>query len=465
MNNARQLIIKEIPFTGTAVVYVMARDQRIHDNHALLAAQALAVEHSVPLYVLFVTKKVNGRSREHYQFMIEGLNELSQSLKQFGIPFIMRTGNAFDEVTFFAKEVQAGALFFDFNPLQGSRALIKKVAEAFNGQIRVVDTHNIIPTWIASDKQEFAAHTMRTKVYKKLQQFLTVPDKLQKQTAPKLAIHSISDDEIEAFLKTIPKSGIKVAFASGEMAAHSQLQTFIEDDLKAYAQARNNIAKDQQSGLSPYLHFGQISSLRVALEVIGAVNEPPLLFQQAKLAQPGDTPSAIDGMNALLEEMIVRKELSDNFCFYKPEYRSLTAAADWAQKTLSEHASDPRDFVYTTEEWESAATHDEVWNASQTELKKTGKIHGYMRMYWAKKMLEWSATPAEALQTAIYLNDKYSIDGGDPNGYVGILWSIAGLHDRPWFERSVYGKIRYMNASGLRRKFDVDTYISRVNSL
>jgi len=170
-------------------------------------------------------------------------------------------------------------------------------------------------------------------------------------------------------------------------------------------------------------------------------------------------------MNALLEEIIVRKELSDNFCFYNKDYTSIKGAPVWAQASLKSHANDPREHLYTQEQLEACETSDEVWNAAQAEMNKTGKLHGYMRMYWAKKILEWSASPEEALKVAIYLNDKYSIDGADPNGYVGMLWSIAGLHDRPWFDRPIFGKVRYMNEAGLRRKYDVPAYIKRINEL
>jgi len=170
-------------------------------------------------------------------------------------------------------------------------------------------------------------------------------------------------------------------------------------------------------------------------------------------------------MNALFEEMVVRKELADNYCLHNDNYKSIIGAPTWAQATLESNKSTSRDFIYNLSEWEDYKTHDIIWNASQMELRKTGKIHGYMRMYWAKKILEWSVSPEEAISTAIYLNDKYSIDGGDPNGYVGILWSIAGLHDRPWFERPVFGKIRYMNAAGLRRKYQVDEYIERIEAI
>ena len=198
--------------------------------------------------------------------------------------------------------------------------------------------------------------------------------------------------------------------------------------------------------MSPYLHFGQISSLRIVLEARKALDKNSNL--QADY-------------DALFEELVVRKELSDNFCYYNQNYNSLSGAPEWAQKTLAKHSSDKREFVYTKEQFENAQTHDEAWNAAQRQLRATGKIHGYMRMYWAKKVLEWSKTPEEAHDTLLFLNDFYSIDGGDPNGYVGILWSIAGLHDRPWGERPVYGTIRSMVYSGLKRKFDVNQYINQ----
>lgn len=465
MQSSRQLVIKDEKTDKTAVVYIMSRDQRVQDNHALLAAQAIALKNNSVLYVLFVLKKVETRSREHYEFMLEGLKEVSKSLSALNIPFVLKSGDAAKEIPAFAKEVEAGMLIFDFSPLKGARALVKKTAKDFTGSVITVDTHNIIPAWVVSDKQEFAAHTMRNKVHKKLEKFLIKPDSVKKQTASTKSISSLSFEDASRYIQSVPQSDITIDFKSGEKAAHSHLKNFLKDDLKYYAKSRNDIAEDHQSGLSPYLHFGQISSLRVALEVINTVDEVPLLLRRSKLAEHSDTPNKADGMNALLEEMVVRKELSDNFCLFGKDYLSITSAPEWAQKTLEEHANDPRDFTYNKKQWEEAKTHDEAWNVAQRELTKTGKIHGYMRMYWAKKLLEWSKSPEEALKTAIYLNDKYSIDGGDPNGYVGVLWSIAGLHDRPWFERSVYGKIRYMNESGLRRKFSVDDYIKRINSL
>jgi deoxyribodipyrimidine photo-lyase len=162
---------------------------------------------------------------------------------------------------------------------------------------------------------------------------------------------------------------------------------------------------------------------------------------------------------AFLEELIVRRELSDNFCYYNQNYDNLQSFPAWARSTLEEHARDRREYLYTPEELERAHTHDDLWNAAQLEMVRRGKMHGYMRMYWAKKILEWSPSPAEALHAAIYLNDRYELDGRDPNGYVGAAWSIGGVHDRAWKERAIYGKVRYMSYNGAKRKFDVQAYI------
>ena len=460
MNNTRILNLSQHSFDGDAVIYVMSRDQRVHDNHALLTAQALAIEQHVVLYVLFNLKIVTNRAREHYAFMLAGLQEVASELDTLNIPFIMTNGDAVENILRVANQLKAGSLFFDFSPLNGGRESAKKVASAFKGSVSVVDTHNIIPVWIASDKREFAAHTMRRKVHLALESYMIEPDRIVTHPIDAVdTIETMTFPEAAQFITDIPTRGMVIAATPGEKAAADHLASFIDNGLENYALKRNDIANDQQSGFSPYLHFGQISSLRVALEVIKHSDRRPLLFEEVKLASHGETPSIYDGVNALLEEMIVRKELADNFCFYEKNYLSLTAGPEWAQKSLAAHASDPREFIYTREQWEQAQTHDQSWNAAQNQLRTTGKMHGYMRMYWAKKMLEWSETPEIALADCIYLNDAYSIDGGDPNGYVGILWSMVGLHDRPWFERSVFGTVRYMNEGGLMRKYDVKSYI------
>lgn len=422
----------------------MSRDQRVADNHALVAAQKCALEQNVPLVVtFFVYEKSGYRAREHYEFMIDGLRQVESTLKELSIIFnfyIVKNKNA---IVSHISLLDPSAVYFDFSPLKYAQSLQNKIATESQIPVLTVDTHNVVPVWVTSSKQEYAARTIRTKITKLLSEWIREPDQVTKH--PFLytgEISSISNQEssLKALLSRLPSNGQKLQFISGEKAAKKQLKIFITSKLATYDEDRNDPVKDGQSDLSPYLHFGQLSSLRVAIEV---------------------TTSEVNNPDAFLEELIVRKELSDNYCFYNQSYNSLEGASDWARKTLAQHAGDPREFIYSFEQLEQAQTHDPSWNAAQNQLVRTGKIHGYMRMYWAKKVLEWSESAEQAIDFLIRLNDFYSIDGGDPNGYVGILWSVAGLHDRPWFEREVYGTIRYMNAAGLKRKFKIDEYILR----
>lgn len=467
MEQKRILVISEREHGGASVVYVMSRDQRVRDNHALLAAQQAATKRGLPLVVVFhLYSKLGVRAREHVTFMLSGLQQVARDLAARNIPFILCNDDT--EVTFDSTiaALDPAAVYFDFSPFKNVRERIKAFASRVDGSVYVVDAHNIIPAWVASDKQEFAAHTFRFKVHAHLAHFLVEPAPVlhHPHTASNLPA-SLTFQQAMDLIDGYKERGIVVQAEPGEAAAQTRLAAFITHELDRYALDRNNMAEDHQSGLSPYFHFGQLASLRVALDLLAAVKEEPLLFHHPKLASGGEVPSKADGMNALLEEMIVRKELADNFCLYGGDPQSLDSAPEWAKKTLAEHANDPRDYVYSLDQLESAQTHDNAWNTAQTELTKTGKIHGYMRMYWAKKILEWTTSPEEALADTIYLNDAYSIDGGDPNGYVGILWSIAGLHDRPWTERPVFGKIRYMNEGGLMRKYPVKEYYRRIAEL
>ena len=262
--------------------------------------------------------------------------------------------------------------------------------------------------------------------------------------ADSFAADNIDWDKVTSSLKIYREVKEVDWIKPGELAASKLFKDFLENRFDRYAEDRNDPNKNALSNLSPYLHFGQISAQRVALTV-------QQFFQK--------NPSA----EAFLEELIVRRELSDNFCYFNPKYDSFNGFHDWAKQTLNQHRKDKREFVYSIEEFEEAKTHEDLWNAAQKELIITGKMHGYMRMYWAKKILEWSKSPEEALRIAIYLNDKYELDGRDPNGYVGCAWSIGGVHDRAWAERQVFGKIRYMNRNGAARKFDLNSYIKKFN--
>lgn len=458
--------VKKGSTAGHCVLYVMSRDQRIRDNHALLAAQKHAMAKKLPLAIVFcLIEKTGYRSREHYEFMLEGLREVERDAQKLHIPFMMIIGSPYDRLGAVLHHTKPDAVYFDFSPLRGPRRLIQRLSEHDHGAaLYVVDTHNTIPAWLVSDKKEVAAYTLRPKIHKNIEQFLIEPELLQKHPHPwPGTVQSLTTlaVNIQAVLDNLTASGNNIQIKSGERAAADQLEKFIESGIDLYAKSRNDPVYDSQSNLSPYLHFGQLSSLRITLamrEKLVSLNNDLHIIESQKMPSASNQPTWMDGANAFLEELLVRKELSDNYCFYEPHYDSLAGAAEWAQQTLNQHKSDVREFCYSYKQLAAAKTHDPAWNAAQNQMLKSGKMHGYMRMYWAKKVLEWTESPAQAIEFLIRLNDSFSIDGGDPNGYVGIMWSVAGVHDRPWVERPVFGKIRYMNYGGLKRKFDIAQY-------
>ncbi|ABL65974.1 Deoxyribodipyrimidine photo-lyase type II [Chlorobium phaeobacteroides DSM 266] len=426
-----------------AVIYWMSRDQRLNHNWALLFAREKAARKGQPLVVVFaLAPSFLDAPFRHYDFMLKGLEETSKALERINIPFMLLEGEPDTEISRYACQSEAGAVVTDFSPLNISRNWKKKAADILDIPLYEVDAHNIVPCWYASDKQEYAARTLRPKLQARLDEFLVPFPTILPLPAPHVHHRSPDWKQVRERLQKDRSVPPVNRIAPGETAAAESLENFIKSRLSGYATARNDPNSNALSQLSPYLHFGQISAQHVALRVA-----------ESRAPQKDKT--------AFLEELIIRRELSDNFCNYNPSYDRFEGIPAWAKQTLLLHGQDKREYLYTIDVFEKAATHDKLWNAAQSELVQSGKIHGYMRMYWAKKILEWSSSPPEAFEMAIYLNDRYALDGRDPNGYAGVAWSIGGLHDRPWFERPVYGNIRYMNASGCRRKFDVERYISR----
>ena len=430
-------------FKGNCVLYWMVRDKRVNDNWALLKAQNIALKHGVPLLVCFhyygLYKDANIRQ---YQFLLDGLRETQERLNQLQIQFYLISGRCHIELPKFIELNKVGHLVTDFSPLKVYKRRLKKVTNRISIPITQVDTHNIIPVWETSDKKEFAAYTIRPKIKKQLPEYLIEFPKIDKHPiVQKTKKHDIKwnniTDSLKLNLKIKPLDWIE----PGEKKAMELLER-LKTSLDGYHSDRNDPTINKLSNLSPYFHHGHISPQRVALEI----SKSDLQSEDKK---------------AFLEEMIVRRELADNFCHYEKDYDFFGGFHVWAQKTLNEHRNDEREYIYPCEQFEAGETHDPLWNAAQNEMKIRGKMHGFMRMYWAKKILEWSPNPEIAQQTAINLNDKYQIDGRDPNGYTGIAWSIGGIHDRAWFERPIYGKIRYMNYNGCKRKFNVYDYINK----
>ena len=429
------------------VAYWMSRDQRLHDNWAVYFAQQLAEEKKEKFCIVFcLLPNFLEATIRQYDFMLKGLEELESEANKFNIPFFLLSGKPEEEIPKFIKEKNISNLVSDFDPLRIKRIWKRDTAKKIDIPFYEVDAHNIVPCLQASGKLEFAAYTIRPKINKKLPEFLDLYPELKKQKkSENFSSNKITWKEVINTLQ-INFDVKEVNWINpGSKAALKTLEDFLKNKLENYSDERNDPNKDAQSNLSPYLHFGQISAQRVVLET--------QMF--------GGNPET---EKSFLEELVIRRELSDNFCYFNKNYDSFEGFPEWAKKTLIEHRKDQREFIYNVEEFEQAKTHEDLWNAAQKELTVRGKLHGYMRMYWAKKILEWSKSPEEALRISIYLNDKYELDGRDPNGYVGCAWSIGGVHDRAWFEREIFGKIRYMNLNGAKRKFDVENYINNISA-
>jgi deoxyribodipyrimidine photo-lyase len=426
------------------ILYWMSRDQRLNDNWALIYAQEIALKHKQPLIVIFcLQSEFLDAGRRSFEFMLKGLKILANELKNLNIPFLLLKGRPYPLVKEFIEKFKIGILIIDFSPLKIKKKWVSSLKKQLKISFCEIDSHNIIPCWNASNKKEYAAYTIRPKIKKLLPEFLVDfpyikrhPYKWNEEE------HDIDVKELMKYL-SIPNSNYKIEWIKpGEEQARKVLHSFLRGKIKQYDTERNDPNKNALSNLSPYLHFGQISSQRVVLEAVKLI---PLKNLKG----------------TFYDEIIVRKELSDNFCYYEPNYDNVDGFQDWALKTLKDHKIDRRDYLYTLKEFESANTHDNLWNAAQTQMVKTGKMHGYLRMYWGKKILEWTKCAEDAMNVAIYLNDKYELDGRDPNGYTGIAWSIGGVHDRAWKERGIFGKIRYMSHKGMKRKFNIQLYIEK----
>jgi deoxyribodipyrimidine photo-lyase len=424
----------------------MSRDQRADDNWALLFAQEVALERGEGLCVLFVlADRFLGAALRQYRFMLSGLSETARDLASYNIPFFLLRGEPGINVPAFVEQKRASLLVTDFDPLRIKRKWKDETAKRLAIPFLEVDAHNIVPCRAASFKGEYSAGTFRPRITRRLTEFLVdiptvIPHPHALPSTPE-----VRWDEISMSLAVSDAGGAVDWITPGRAAAEARMRRFIDDSLSRYDAERNDPTKHAQSGLSPYLHFGQLSAQRLAREV--ERSEAP---REAKAA--------------FLEELIVRRELSDNFCLWHHDYDMTTCFHDWAKKTLDEHKKDKREYVYTYEQFRDAETHDPLWNAAQKELVIRGTMPGYLRMYWAKKMLEWTKSPEAAMEHAVGLNDTYQLDGRDPNGYAGIAWSIGGVHDRAWGEREIFGKIRYMSHAGCRRKFDVDAYMESVEA-
>lgn len=388
--------------TDGNVVYLCEREMRANDNFGLQFAKELSEKYNLPLKIIH--QKIYYSYKPKQDFIDRQINHAKSEFVKSGLDFEIFSG---ENILNYLKELNTSVLIIDFNPINKRKNLKNVSFKVFE-----VDSHNIIPARFVSNKQEYNASTLRRKIYYNIYPFLTEYENIKNR----------------------------------KNEADVVLDDFIKNKLTNYAQFKNNPEYDALSGLSKYLNLGFISSQKVALEVIK---------------------SDVSGENkeAFLEELIVRKELSDNFCLYAENFKDFSSIPAWAKNSLIFHENDLRPYIYSDIELEQGKTHDKLWNATQVQLVKYGVIHGYLRMYWAKKIFEWTISPKKALQIAIYLNDKYAYDAPSANGYTSILWALGALHDRAFTDMPVTGKIRRMTYDSLKRKFDINKYIKKFSDI
>jgi deoxyribodipyrimidine photo-lyase len=429
---------------GRCVVYWMQRAQRGLDNPALDVAVEAANALSKPVVVFFAPVPFYPHANlRHYRFLTEGISDIAEALKKRNIGFVLRRFPEHSLVKF-CNEVMPSLVVGDENPMREPEEWRCTAAKKLNVALWTVDADVIVPSKLLQ-KQQYAAHIIRPRLQAQLGTFL-VPQKNTKaivrwKTPDGLLSLDPEFDITRGWPLDTSVSPVS-DLHGGTTEALRLLADFIEHGLPAYGDRRNRPEMNGTSRLSPYLHFGHISPLTVALAVDRA-----------------DAPKA--DKEAFLNQIITWRELAVNLVRFNPNYDNFECGESWAHRTLAMHARDARPVLYSESQLEQAETHDSLWNAAQMQMVSTGWMHNYLRMYWAKKILEWSRSPTQAFQIAVWLNDKYELDGRDPNGYAGIAWSIVGKFDRPWFERPIFGQIRYMSGASTGKKFNSKKYIQQ----
>jgi deoxyribodipyrimidine photo-lyase len=436
---------------GRSVVYWMQRAQRAHDNPALDLAVELGNALGLPTVVFFGIVPYPAANLRHYAFLLQALPDTARRLCERNIGFVVRR-HPHSDLARFCEESGAALLVGDENPIREAEHWRQALAKKLRIPYYTVDADVVVPSKLLQ-KAQYAARTIRPRLKAHLDEYLVpcsnaVAERSFERKIEELRLASLDPaEDLLAGWKPLDRSVAPVSsFAAGTTAALRRLHDFVAHRLTGYPELQGSPEVDGTSRLSPYLHFGHISPVTITLAVRASkANE--------------------EAKEKFLDELITWRELAINFVRYQPHYDNIECAEAWAHRTLASHASDRRPVVYTRAQLESASTHDPLWNAAQLQMLHLGWMHNYMRMYWAKKILEWSPSPQKAYQTAVCLNDKYFLDGRDPNGYAGIAWAIAGKFDRPWFERPIFGTIRYMSDKSAARKFDAKAYIRQMHML
>jgi deoxyribodipyrimidine photo-lyase len=430
--------------SGDYVLYWMQASQRAELNHALEYSILKANKLGQRLAVVFCVAEYPEATSSHYKFMLEGLLDVESALKRRKARFIVRIGEPEEIVPDLANSASLVVVDRDYQKLQ--RQWRSEIAASVRCPVTQIESNVVVPIETVTEKEQYSAGTIRPRIHRHLDRFLEEmnPNRLEKDSR-RLDLDGTDISEPSKVLSKLQienKTDQTVRFRGGTSEAKKLFQVFLRDKIDGYDELRNDPSLDYLSNMSPYLHFGQVSPLFLALSA---------------------TESGSPGAESYIEELVVRRELAINFVFYNNDYDSIASLPNWARTTLDEHRDDPREYTYSLSDLESVKTHDPYWNAAQLEMNHTGKMHGYMRMYWGKKILEWSETPDKGYEYTLHLNNKYELDGRDPNGYAGVSWCF-GKHDRAWKERPIFGKVRYMNDRGLERKFDIQSYVDSIEN-
>ena len=436
------------------ILYWAQMNRRVESNHALAHAAALANELRLPLlfYEGLTCTYPHANDRLH-TFLLEGVAETERRAAAAGMGYVfyLRKCRRDPNDVLYRLAENAAAVITDDYPSFVAAEHNARVPGKIGVAYFAVDASCVAPMNCFT-RREYGAYTIRPKIQKLLPEHLKplAPIRLRERwRAPQLDFHTaVTSANIGDLVAAcdidhgVPPSR---SIRGGRLAAEERLRDFLRHSLQRYAREKNEPSAHATSGLSPYLHFGHLSSLEVALAVRGYAARRKIVVEE------------------FLEELIVRRELAFNFARFCPR-PSLDDLPEWARANLKKHKRDRRTYQYSYDQFERAQTHDPLWNAAQKQMLLDGTIHGYYRMYWGKKIIEWSPAYQEAFDTMVRIHDRYALDGRDPATYANILWCF-GLHDRPWPERPIFGTMRYMSIEGMKRKTRVEQYIREIERL
>ncbi len=487
---ARTLNAEPVRAKADFVLYWMIAARRTRSNFALQRAVDWAKELGKPLVVFEPLRcGYQWASDRLHAFVIEGMVANAKLLAGKSVTYFpyLEPENGAGSGLLAALARHACLIVTDDYPCFFLPRMTAAAAKKCGVRMESIDSNGLLPMR-AADKVFARAYDFRRFLQKNLRQHLQefpkldplrgvkLPqlDELPKAISkrwPSAALDEFSvvsnpafsvSPQLEALLAKLPLDH-KVApamFRGGSAAAASTLKDFLDANFSSYGESRNHPDEPVTSGLSPYLHFGHISAHGVVQRVFELEGWKPAADDK-KLGQKRLWDEVSENADAFLDELVTWRELGFNMCSKVENYDSFESLPDWAQATLADHADDEREFVYSLEEFAAAQTHDEIWNAAQRQLVLEGRMHNYMRMLWGKKILEWTQSPRDALAVMIELNNKYAVDGRDPNSYSGIFW-ILGRYDRAWGpEREIFGKIRYMSCDSTRRKLKLKQYLEK----